>query len=357
MNARSWIFVGCYTRVAGGGEGIYTCRLDMQTGALIPVAVFKDIENPSFVTLSHDGQYLYSVIETDDFENKKSGGVAAFKINQQTGELTLLNQRASDGIDPCHISIDQTDSCILVSNYTGGSIAVFQINTDGSLSACSQFIEYQGSSIHSRQASSHAHAALISADNSDVFITDLGADCLRHYHLDVVNRKVTEAPPAIIKTKPGAGPRHMIFHPNQRYLYVLNELNNTVSFYDYVKIALTEKQVITTLPADFHGENIAADIHVTANGRFLYASNRGHDSLAIFTIDQNNGELTLLGYQSTLGKTPRNFFITPDDKLLLCANQDSNNIVSFWLDAQAGELTPTGQQSSFGKPVCIQMLA
>lgn len=356
MSKQSFIFVGCYTRDVNGGEGIYTCRLDAQTGALNSVAVFNDIQNPSFLALSHNGQYLYAVMEVRNFAGKPSGGIAAFKIDHQTGELTFINEQATNGIDPCHIALDKTDNCIVVSNYTGGSASVFAINADGSLNECKQLMQYHGCGIHTRQESPHAHAALISADNQQVFITDLGTDNIYQYPLDIAQRKIDEKNLVIIKTAAGAGPRHLIFHPNQKYLYVLNELNNTVTVYDYVKNGVTEKQTVTTLPADFHSANIAADIHVTADGCFLYASNRGHDSLAIFAIDQNNGKLTLLEHQTTLGQTPRNFFITPDDQLLLCANQDSHNIVSFWRDLQTGYLTPTGQQTKFGKPVCIQML-
>lgn len=355
MNNHSLLFIGCYTRGIGGGEGIYTYRFNAKNGQLIPVTIFKSIKNPSFLTVSHGGQYLYAVIETGDFEKKESGGVAAFKINQQTGELTLLNQKTTGGIDPCHITIDHTNQCLLISHYTSGNVAVFQLNSDGSLSERSQFIQYHGSSIHPRQNNPHAHSAVISADNRYVFIQDFGVDCIRQYLLDPIHGKITENKPAIVKIKPGAGPRHFVFHPHQPLVYVVNELNNTVVVYDYAIQTglLTQKQTITTLPTDFHGENITADIHITADGRFLYVSNRGHNSLAIFAINKNTGELNTLGHQVTLGKWPRNFFITPDDQWLLCANQETNNIVSFYRDKISGQLTPAEQQTFLGKPVCI----
>jgi 6-phosphogluconolactonase len=360
MSRQPWVFLGCYTCGAGAGEGIYTCKLDPKTGVLTPVAVFKEIENPSFVNLSHNGQYLYAVIEIGDFAGKKSGGVAAFKIDQQSGKLTLLNQRATDGVDPCHVNIDQTDKVVVITNYTSGSVAVFPVNADGSLGEQKQFIQYQTASHVNpiRQEGPHAHSAFISANNRYMFIQDLGGDYIHQYKIDLTQQKIIENNPTVLQAKPGAGPRHLAFHPNQRYAYIVTELSNTVIVCDYAAQTglLTEKQIVTTLPADFRGESISADIHVTADGRFLYTSNRGHDSLAIFAINKDTGELTAIGHQATLGKAPRNFFITPDDKLLLCANQDTNNIVSFWRDKQTGLLTATGQQLAIGKPVCIQMM-
>lgn len=361
MTTTPWIFIGCYTRKTNGGKGIYTCTLDAKTGALTLANIFTAIEDPSFLCLSHDNKTLYAAIETDDFNQERSGGVAAFRVDQKTGELTLLNQHLSGAAEPCHISIDKTNNCMLVSNYSvnynGGGVAVFLLNADGSIRERSQLIQYSGvGPFPNRQNYPHAHSAIISPNNQQVFVQDFSGDCIHQYFLDPIRGKLTENNPAVIHMKPGTGPRHFIFHPHKPYAYLVGELNNTVAVFDYAAQSgqLTEKQIMNTLPADFHGADIAADIHFTHDGRFLYVSNRGHDSIAMFSVDQNTGKLTSLGHQSTLGQHPRNFFISSDDRLLLCANQDTDNVVSFYIDANTGLLTPTGEQSHFGKPVCVE---
>jgi 6-phosphogluconolactonase len=350
-------FIGSQTNwQEKAGEGIYICSFDTQSGALTPISIFKEIENPSFLALSIDRRYLYSVSEVDDFAGKKSGAVAAFSMNATTGHLTLLGYRAVGATGPCHVSIDKTAKVLIVANYSGGSATVFPIQADGSLGEYSQLLSYEGSSVHPNQTTPHAHSAIFSPDNQYVFIQDLGTDKIRRYRLMLEdnNPQLIEQTPAI-QLQPGAGPRHFVFHPSQAMAYLLNELNNTVVVFDYQAADgnLLPKQTLSSLPAHFTGQSSAADIHLTHNGRFLYASNRGHDSLAIFAVHPKTGELTLVGHQSTLGEHPRNFVISTDDRFLLCANRNSDEIVCFHLDKNTGELTPQQTDKYFCKPVCV----
>jgi 6-phosphogluconolactonase len=355
----SWVFVGSQTRwKEKPGKGIYSCCFDKTNAALTIANLFLDIENPTFLAVFKN--YLYAVIEVDDWEGKSAGAIAAFSMDAATGKLTLLNRRSTKGAHPCYIGIDKTGRALFVSNYTGGSVAVFSIESDGSLGECSQLITYQGASVHPNQTSSHAHSAIVSPDNRYVFVQDLGTDIIQTYRLSLQNNhpQLIEKQPAI-HLEPGAGPRHFIFHPIQPTAYLMNELNSTVAVFDYepAEGRLTQKQIISSLPDDFSGENSAADIHITHNGRFLYASNRGHDSLAIFCVDEKTGELTTLGHHSTLGKHPRHFVISPDDRFLLCANRSSDNIVSFYIDAATGLLTSIDQNQDCHKPVCVVFAA
>jgi len=357
----SVIFVGSQTRwKEKAGKGIYSGHVDTKNGALTVAHIFSEIENPSFLIVSQNADNLYCVIEIDDYAGNKSGAVAAFSVDPDTRALTLLNRYATQGAHPCHLSLDKTERALFVSNYGGGSVAVFPVQLDGRLDECSQFIAYEGASIHPNQTVPHAHSAIVSPDNQYVFIQDLGTDTIRRYRLVFhdAKPKLIEQQPAV-NLQPGAGPRHLIFSSHQPIAYLMNELNSTVVVFDYLaeKGELKFKQVISSLPAGFSGKNSAADIHMTYSGRFLYASNRGHDSLAIFAVDPETGELTGLGHQSTLGEHPRNFTISPDDHLLLCANRNTDNIVSFYLDATTGALTPTGQNSyDFYKPVCVVVM-
>ena len=351
------VYVGTYTR--GESEGIYIYRLDPSTGALEFASVATGIDNPSFLALRTQGDYLYAVSEVREVAGRPSGAVAAFSIAPETGELTLLNQESSHGTGPCHLSIDKTGSYVLVANYAGGSICVLPIQRGGRLGEATDFIEHQGSSVVlRRQEAPHPHSIIVDPTNRYVFVPDLGLDKIMIYQLDLAQGKLKPNDEPWAQVKPGAGPRHFTFHPNGRYAYVINEIDSTMTAfaYDEARGTLREIQTLSTLPDDFEGVSYCADVHVFSSGKFLYGSNRGDDSMVIFAIDEETGKLTCLGHESTQGKYPRNFAIDPSGTFLLAANQGSDTIVTFRIDQQTGELTPTGQVTEVPTPVCVKML-
>jgi 6-phosphogluconolactonase len=344
-------FVGTYTRL--GSEGIYTLRLNGETGELTHVSVAVGLENPSFVTLDSSGDHLYAVSESSGFNG--SGGISAFSVNKSTGELTQINQQSTGGPGPCHLMVDSTDSMVIVTNYAGGSVSAHPINADGSVGEHTTFIQHEGSSINKlRQEQAHAHSVNIDRTNQFAFVCDLGKDQVLTYAMDVANAKLSLS--STVDEIPGEGPRHFTFHPINQQVYVLNELGCTISLYnlgDDGVLSLIEK--VPTLPESWDGENTTADIHTSPDGKFIYASNRGHDSIVIYAIDKTTGKMTFVGHESSQGKTPRNFAITPDGKFLLVENQDSGSIVSFKCEID-GTLTPTGSVISVPAPVCLQLL-
>lgn len=359
-----YIYVGTYTRslphVQAKSEGIYLLRMDPGSGALAQVSKMTGVENPSFLTLHPSGNYLYAVNEVGDFGGKASGAVSAFAIDRASGALAFLNQEPTDGAAPCHLSVDATGHYLLTANYTGGSVAVHPIGPDGRLGKMSDFVQHHGSSINpQRQQEPHAHSFTISADNRFAYAADLGLDKVVIYALDSEQGKLTPAAQPWVRVHPGAGPRHFDFHPGGRYAYVINELDSTVTTFAYEAASgrLAELQTVSTLPAGFAGRSHCADIHVHPSGNFVYGSNRGHDSIAIFAVDQNSGLLTAVGHESTQGKIPRNFAIDPTGAFLLAANQNSDNIVVFRIDQQTGKLTPTGYSVETPTPVCLKFWA
>ncbi|MCH7916749.1 MAG: lactonase family protein [Planctomycetes bacterium] len=352
------VFVGC-TADAGAGGGIYSYRLDGGTGALEQVAVFSDIAYPSFQTLSPDGGSLYSVCRLDVAEDEPNGGVAAFSIDRSSGSLTVLNSVSSRGDGAVHVSVDGTGHCLAVANYRSGNLAIVPIDSRGILSEASDFVQFAGSSIDpDRQQGSFAHSAIISDDSSHLFVQDLGTDKIMQFHLDPAKGKIKPNDPPSVATGPGAGPRHFEIHQNHKWAYVINELDNTLIVYDYDqgKGTLAQRQVISTLPDDFEGSSYCADIHIHPSGRVLYGSNRGHDSIAVFDINEADGTLSLAQLHPCGGDHPRNFALTPDASLLLCANMNSGNIVAHRIDPETGRVTPTGQETAAPKPVCVTCL-
>lgn len=349
----SWLLIGCYTLKPNSGKGIYTCQLNQKTGELTPIVIFEELPNPSFLAVQKDKRMVYAVMETSDFAGENSGGVATLQFDDHSGKLTCVNTQATGGADPCHIRAH--DRLLLVTNYDGASVAVLPLNANGILQPRCQFFTYHGHSVHpTRQNCSHPHSTIFSPDYRYVYVADLGLDCLHAYRFDTNQNLLTATAWGAVKTPPGSGPRHLVFHPNGQHAYLINELNNTLIVYRYEPESgqLHPEQVISTLPDDFTGENTAAEIQILKQGRFLYASNRGHNSLAIFEIDQT-GHLRRQGFQSTLGQGPRHFMITPEEHMLLCANQNSGNVVSFFINTENGQLTPTGKSSEFGQPVCL----
>jgi 6-phosphogluconolactonase len=349
------VYVGTYT--TGKSEGIYLYRFDLSSGRLKHVATTSHVVNPSFLTLAPSRRYLYAVNEVQEFAGKKSGAVSAFAVDQKTGALRLLNQQPSLGADPCYVNVDANGGFVLVANYTGGNVAVFPVERDGSLGEATDMKQYRGSSAnHERQEGPHAHFIALDPTNRFAYSCDLGTDKIMIYRFDARNGKLLPNEQPWMQVKPGTGPRHLAFHPSDKYVFVLNELHSTVTAFtrDPEKGSLKELQTLTTLPQDFTGTNTGADIHVSPDGRFLYGSNRGHDSIAIFTIDPRNRTLNTVGNESTRGMTPRNFAIDPSGAFLLVANQKSDNIVVFRIDQRTGRLTSTGHIVEVPSPVCLK---
>lgn len=355
--SRYFLYVGTYTDK--GAKGIYVYQYDPASGKLTDSQIAAETVNPSFVTVNDKRQRLYAVNEIQKYQNESSGGVSAFSIGPG-GKLHFLNEVASGGADPCYVSMDKTGKYVLVANYTGGSVSVFPIEQDGSLAAPTAFIQHKGSGPNrERQEAAHAHWIETSPDNRFAIAADLGMDQLLVYRFAVSTGKLTANDPPFAKAEAGAGPRHVAFAPNGTFAYVINELQSTVSVfsYDAGKGRLHPLQTISALPKEFSGENTAAEIAVHPNGRFLFASNRGHDSIAVFSIDRAKGTLRLIDTFSVKGRTPRSFVIDPTGSRLLVANQDSGNIVVFRLNPSTGRLTATGEEVKVPAPVCLKFAA
>jgi 6-phosphogluconolactonase len=351
------VYVGTYTY--GKSEGIYVGRLDLASGALEQVAKAAEVENPSFLALDPQHRYLYAVNELGQFGGKASGGVTAFAISPATGELAYLNQQPSLGAYPCHLTVDATGKYVLVANYGGGSVAALPVEDDGRLGPATALVQHEGSSVHpTRQTGPHAHSVTLEARNRYAFVADLGLDKLLIYGFDSAQGRLAPNVVPWFQTKPGAGPRHLDIHPSGRYAYLINELDSTLTALacDGERGAFTEIHTVSTLPPGFEGQTTCADVHVAPSGKFVYGSNRGHDSIAIFAIDEATGRLTPAGYQPTLGKNPRNFAIDPTGTFLLAANQDSDTVVTFRLDPDSGRLTPTGHVAEVATPVCLKVI-
>ncbi|MFN8513215.1 MAG: lactonase family protein [Chloroflexia bacterium] len=360
MSLENVVYIGTYTKAlshtAGKAEGIYRCRFDPASGALTVEGAVAGVDNPSFLALDPQKRYLYAVEETDDYEGRASGAVSAFAVDPDTGDLTWLNRQATGGTAPCHVSVDPTGRWVLVANYGSGSISVYPIEEGGRLGAASAFVQHEGGSVNpQRQQGPHAHMIVTDPGNRRVLVNDLGLDKVLLYQLDAERGTLTPNDPPWGEIEPGGGPRHLAFHPGKDIVYVLHEIGSAVTTfaYDPDSGALTALQTLPSLPADFAGNNSTADIHVAASGRFVYGSNRGHDSIAIFAVDDVSGTLTALGHVSTGGQTPRNFSFDPSGNYVLAANQRTDNIVSFRVDQGSGGLTPTGHDVQVPTPVCI----
>ncbi len=351
------VYVGTYTE--HGSKGIYAYRFDSVTGKLSPLGLAAESVQPSFLVVDPGGRFLYAVNEVDKYNGHPTGAVSAFAIHSDTGKLSLLNQVSSHDPGPAHIVLDRTGKYALVSNYNLGSVAVFPIMPDGKLGDATSFVQHKGSSVDpERQTGPHAHSAAFSPDDHFAVVADLGLDQLLVYRFDS-EKGILGAHPQIIKANPGAGPRHLVFSSNGQFLYVINEMQSSVVAYSYdtANGALHQIQSISALPKDFHGENTAAEIAIDPSGGFLFASNRGDDSLAVFAIDSGSGKLTYVETDSTGGKAPRHFAIDPSSSWLLAADQDSDKIVVFRLDRKTGHLTPTKESVPISSPVCVTFLS
>lgn len=341
-----------------GGEKAAICayRLDVQSGRLELLERTTEVQNPFFLALSPGGKFLYS-IDARQFGGKEEEQVAAFALAGRTGKLKLLNRQSSRGTASCYLDVDNTGQALVVANYSSGSVASLPIKADGSLGEAASFVQHEGSSVNPmRQKEPHAHSIVVSPDNKFAFAADLGLDKLLCYRLDAARGKIAPNNPPFAKTPPGAGPRHLTFDPSGRHVYVINELSNSVTVFDYSADSgsLSELQTISTLPADFTGKSYCADLKITPNGRFLYGTNRGHDSIAAYRIG-DDGRLTLLAIEPSLGKGPQNLAITPGGELLLCANMPGNSVAVFRIDSSGG-LKSVGAPVSQPSPSCIMLL-
>ncbi len=353
-------YFGTYTN-GGKSKGIYCYKLDLASGKLSEVGVTEGIKNPSFLAIAPDGKHLYAVSEVSE-GGKPTGAVTAFQLNSKSGKLTSLNHQSSEGAGPCHVAVDKTGRCVLVANYGSGSVASYQVAEDGSLKAAASAIQHEGSSVDpGRQKGPHAHSINVSPDNRFAFAADLGLDKVLIYRLDPAKGTITPGDPAFGATPPGGGPRHFAFRPDGRFAYVCNEMKSSVTAfgYDAEKGSLAEIQTITTLPADAQEikGNSTAEIQVHPSGKLLYCSNRGHDSLAIYAIDEKTGKLTAAGHQKTIGKTPRNFGIDPTGQFVIACNQSTDNVAVFKVDQTNGKLTQVGDLVAIPAAVCVKFVA
>jgi 6-phosphogluconolactonase len=351
------VYIGTYTGRGGqGSQGIYAYRLDAATGKVTSLGLAGEVANPSFLAIHPNRHFLYAVTESGG-----QGTVSAFSLDLKTAKLTFLNKASSHGGGPCYVRCDHTGKAVLVANYGTGSVALLPIKPDGSLSEASAFIQHTGSGTDPRrQRGPHAHSINPSPDNRFAVAADLGLDELLVYRMDAARGTLVPNNPPFAKVAPGSGPRHFAFHPNGKFAYVVNEMKSTVTAFSWTPTTgvLTELQTVSTLPEGYDGSrNTGAEIQVHPNGRFVYSSNRGHDSIAVFAVNPAKGTLTPVEQASTQGKEPRGFGIDPTGSYLFAANQNTNNIAVLRIDQQTGKLTPTGEVLEVGRPVCVKFVA
>src|SRR5258706_83399 len=351
------VYIGTYT--GQKSKGIYTFRLDMKSGSLAELGLAAEIPSPSFLAVDPSHRFLYAASELEKFTGKSSGAVSSFLIDKQSGNLALLNQQPSGGAGPCHVSVDKTGKIAFVANYAGGSIASFPIKTDGSLAEAASFIQHKGSSLNPRrQEGPHAHCIAVDPQNRFVLAADLGLDKILVYKLNAATGTLVENDPPSGSVAPGAGPRHFAFAPNGRYCYVINEISSTLTGFSFSPStgALQELQTVPTIPNGPDPKNSTAEIEVHPSGRFVYGSNRGQDTIAVFAIESGTGKLKLVEHQPTGGKVPRSFGIDPTGTFLLAANQSSDSVVVFRIDQSSGRLTRTRQEVQVAAPVCVKFV-
>jgi 6-phosphogluconolactonase len=346
------LYVGTYT------ENIYLVRMDRRSGELLRVGTVNAGANPSFLTIHPNGHVLYAVNELE-----QTGMVSAFAIESGTGALTRLNEQPSQGGAPCYVSVDHSGQVVLVANYAGGSVALLPIQANGALAPAASvvdraFLRRTKGPNAERQEGPHAHCILPDPSNRFVLTADLGADRVFVYRLDLDNKSLRHVEGGDTVMRPGAGPRHIAFHPTLPLVFVANELDSTVATlrFDSERGALSAQGTLSTLPAGWTGTNYPADIHVASSGRTLYVSNRGHNSIAVFSVANSTGVLALEQVISTAGDWPRNFSLDPSGRWLLVANQRSDSVVVFGRDPENGRLTPTRQRLAIPSPVCLRFL-
>lgn len=362
-SGRITTYIGTYTQretfVDGKADGIYVYQLDLSSGQLTYAATVSGsgTVNPSYLTLSPNKRYLYAVNEITG-TNGLHGMVSAFGIEPGTKRLDYLNQQSTHGLSPCHTSIEPQGRYCLVANYGTGSVCVLPILKDGRVGEATNTVQFCGSGLNpERQGGPHAHMVVTDPDGNYILVVDLGTDRIMMFRLDPVRGRLTPANPAWTQMLPGTGPRHLAFHPQRNLAYVINELQSTITVFHYDRRqgVFEDLQTISTLPDDFTGQNLGAEVKLGPSGRFVYASNRGHDSLAIYEVDQETGRLALIGHEPAQGRVPRDFTIDPSGTLLLVANQDTDTVVTFWINPDTGMLKATGHVAEVPTPVCLQL--
>jgi 6-phosphogluconolactonase len=350
--ADHFVYFGTYT--GAKSRGIYCWRMS-DDGKLTRVGLAAETASPSFLATHSSGKFLYAIGEISQFNGQKAGAVSAYAIDTATGKLTLLNQQTSGGPGPCHLDVDRAGKVVLVANYGGGSVEALPIKEDGSLGAPGTFIQHKGSGVNkSRQEGPHGHAIVVDPGQRYAVACDLGLDQVLVYKLDAAGAKLTPNDPPFATVAPGSGPRHIAFRPDGKFAYVINEMLCTMTAFawDGTSGTLKEVQTISTLPGAVEKGFSTAEVYVHPTGKFVYGSNRGHDSIVVYTSDDKTGKLTLVEHVNTQGRTPRHFAIHPSGNFLLAENQSTDNVVVFRIDPQTGKLTPTGEKIEVGSPVC-----
>jgi 6-phosphogluconolactonase len=349
------MYVGTYT--TGKSEGIYGYHVPAGLSSGLTRFTSSKSVNPSFLAIDESKKYLYAVNEVGEYLGKPGGGVSAFKIEKK-GSLRLLNEQATLGADPCYLTIDRKNKNLLVANYTGGSVTVLPIRSDGTLSMATDVKQHEGSGPKEQQKGPHAHCVILDRSERYALVADLGIDKIMIYRFEGAKGKLLPNEQPFVELQAGAGPRHLTFHPNGKLLYVINELDSTIAAFDYNERngTLAHIETLSALPSDFSGFSYCADVHIHPSGKFLYGSNRGHNSLVVFEIDQRSGKLKLVEHVSTQGDWPRNFAIDPFGQMLWVANQRSDNFVGFGIDQETGRLHPLGLIEQIPSPVCLKFL-
>lgn len=347
------MFVGSYAEATG--PGLYVCQFDEQSGQLSIASEIEGLVNPTFLTIDAKQQRVYAIAAQSEAD-QTVGVIVAYQYDAEQQALREINREKSTEATTCHIEIDQTEQFLITSSYHGGMVSLSPILENGKVGKTLQVHQHEGSSINPAQTQARAHSAIIDATNRFVVVSDLGADKIVVYKL--VHDEQQLVYNSEVKAEPGAGPRHFTFHPSLPYAYVINELNASITAYafDQDQGELTFIETVPTLPPTYSGDNACADIHISSDGRFLYGSNRGHDSIVVYEIDQTNGHLRLIEHVSTEGEHPRNFTLSPDNRFVLVANRDTNNIVTFSRDAQTGLLQHTGTSLELSRPVCLKFM-
>jgi len=354
------VYVGTYTGGKTESQGIYAFRMARGSAALVPLGLAAETASPSFIEIDPDRGLLFAVNEVDTYDGKPTGSVSAFSIDRKTGKLTLINRQPTQGKAPCHLALDKSRRVLLVANYTSGTVTMLPVAADGRLGAPNAVVQHTGGSVNpQRQTGPHAHCTTFDPAQRLLFACDLGLDKVMIYEPDASKGTLTAHTPAFASVPPGSGPRHMEFRPDGRFAYVLNELSSTVTTfaYDAKAGALAERQTVSALPPSFTGTSSGAEIAVHPSGKFVYSSNRGHDSVALFRVDADKGTLTFVEARETGGRTPRNFAIDPTGRYLFAANQNSGNLLVFAIDQATGQLKPSGGPVAVPTPVCIRFLA
>jgi 6-phosphogluconolactonase len=351
------VYFGTYTTAKN--EGIFVAEMDLASGVVSSPRLAAVAVNPSFLAIHPSRKFLYAVAEVSDLHGKETGGVIAFAIDPVTGKLKWLNEEPSQGAGPCYLVVDKAGKNVLVANYDGGTVAVLPIDAEGRVKPATSIIKHQGKSVdRERQEGPHAHSINLDAANRFAFAADLGLDKVLVYRFDPAAGTLMPNDPPAAQIAEGSGPRHFAFHPTGRFAYLINEMANTITvfWYDAESGTLNRVQTVSTLPSEFKGKSWTAEVVVHPSGKYVYGSNRGHDSLAIFSVDATTGKLTPHGQEPTQGKMPRNFAIDPTGSYILAANMDSSTVVVFRIDPATGQLKPAGQTFKLPQPVCIKFL-